>query len=196
MTIILAKFISTILNPLVVTIFAPYILIYRTTSDSYLALSWTVYTVIYLALLGIFVMISVKKKVFSDMDVSKREQRPLLFFVSLLFSTIYLTSIFLLRAPIILIIFAISVLIGVSFAYIINTRIKASMHVAAITAFAVPVAISYRNAYLFLLLLVPLVGWARLVAKRHSFSEVIVGGFVGGLLSLSIYLTVKTFIAY
>jgi hypothetical protein len=196
MKVTLAKIISYVLNPLTVTVLAPFVLVYRTTYDINLAFAWTMYTVVFILFLGLFVYAGVRKKVFTDLDVSKREQRPLLFFVSLLFCASYLVSVILLRAPFILAIFAMSVIVGISFAYVINTKIKASMHVAVITAFTIPVAASFRNSYFLLLLLIPLVGWARLKTKRHTLPEVLMGGAVGGILSLSIYLGVKAFIEY
>jgi len=194
MKLFFAKSVSFIFNPLVVTLLAPYVLIYRTTHDVPSALHWTLYTFIFIFALSVFVLVGVKKKMFTDLDVSKREQRPLLFFMAVLFTAFYITSLFVLHAPYILYILAISVLLGISFACIINRKIKASMHMAAVTALIFPVSISFGTYYLLLLFIIPLVGWSRLYTKRHTLSEVIVGTTVGGILSLSIYLAVKFFL--
>lgn len=194
MKLFFAKSVSLVFNPLVVTLLAPYILIYRTTHDGSSALHWTLYTLIFIFALSLFVLMGVKKKMFTDLDVSKREQRPLLFFMAVLFTSFYITSLFVLHGPYILYILAISVLLGISFASVINRKIKASMHMAAITALIVPVAISFGTYYLLLLFLIPLVAWSRLYTKRHTLSEVIVGTTIGGFLSLSIYLAVKFFL--
>src|SRR5262245_43275912 len=122
MKLFIAKSISLIVNPLVVTLFAPFVLIYRTTYDVASAWHWTLYTFIFIFALSLFVFMGVKKKIFSDLDVSKREQRPLIFFMSLLFTALYMTSLFLLHAPYILYILAVSILLGISFASIINRR--------------------------------------------------------------------------
>jgi hypothetical protein len=194
MKVFVARSISYILNPLNVLIFAPFLLIYRSTYDVVVALHWTVYTVVFLMLLALFVVLGVKNRVFTDLDISKREQRPLMFLVSLLFGTVYLITLFILHGPFILFILTVSVLLGLCFVSIINQWVKASMHVAAISALVLPVAISFGKYYLLLLLLIPLVIWARLTTKRHTVPEVIAGGFIGSILSLSIYIAVKFFL--
>jgi len=191
MKVTVAKLISFIFNPLVVIVFAPYVLVARTTHDMESAMYWSLYTLIFLMILATFAIIAVKKKVFTDLDVSKREQRPLIFFVGLLLATIYMISLFLLHAPYILYVLVIGVILGVCFVSIINTKIKASVHMATITALILPVAVSFGQYYLMLLFLIPLVAWARLTTKRHTLSEVFVGATMGGLLSMSIYLAVK-----
>jgi hypothetical protein len=196
MKLSIARFISFLFNPLSITIFAPFVLLYRTTGDFDKAIYWTVYTTIFIAFLGVFAIIGVKKKVFTDLDVSKREQRPLMFLVSVLFATSYLGSLFLFQGPYILYILSISAILGICFVSVINRYIKASIHVAALTALILPIAVSYQGYYVMLLLLIPLVSWSRLATKRHSLSEIFVGGILGSLLSLSIYLAVKFFFPY
>ena len=196
MKITFARYISLILNPLAIAIFAPFVVVYRTTENFDITVKWTLYTLCFIFLLGCFVLVGVKKNKFTDIDVSKREQRPLVFLVVIVSASFYLLTLFLLKAPIILSVLAISIIVGIAFAYVINRRIKASMHVASVTAFTIPVALSLQNSYVFLLLLIPLVSWARLVTKRHTLPEVITGGVVGATLSLAIYLGVKAFIDY
>ncbi len=189
----LAQIISFIFNPLTVILFAPFILVYRTTHDVDAALYWSAYTLIFLMSLAIFAIIAVKKKIFTDLDVSKREQRPLMFLAALLLICAYIVSLFIFHGPFILYVLAISSMLGISFVSVINRRIKASVHMAAISALIIPVAISFGQYYLLLLFLLPLVGWARIKTKRHTMPEVLVGTTVGGILSLSIYIAMKVF---
>jgi hypothetical protein len=193
MKLVFAQTISFIFNPLTVILFAPFILVYRTTHDADAAVYWSAYTLIFLMVLALFAIIAVKKKIFTDLDISKREQRPLMFLVSLLLISAYIVSLFILHGPFILYVLAISSMLGVSFVSVINRRIKASIHMAAITALILPVAISFGQYYLLLLFLLPLVGWARIKTKRHTLPEVLVGSTVGGLLSLSVYIAIKVF---
>jgi hypothetical protein len=188
-----AQLISFIFNPLTVILFAPFILVYRTTHDVDTAIYWSAYTLIFLMILAVFAIVAVKKKIFTDLDISKREQRPLMFLISLLMICAYIICLFVFHGPFILYVLAISSMLGVSFVSVINRRIKASVHMAAITALILPVAISFGQYYLLLLFLLPLVGWARIKTKRHTLPEVLVGSTVGGLLSLSIYIAMKVF---
>ena len=194
MKLSLAKIISIILNPIVLAFFAPFFLIYKTTHDVQLAINWSLYTLIFISIFGLFTIISVKKKIITDMDISKREQRSFVYIVGILFSSIYLISLFFFHGPFILYFSTIGIIIGVSFLSIVNRKIKASIHTATITALILPVAISYGNYYYLLLFLIPLIIWARLKTKRHTPLEIFVGGTIGGFLSLSLYYIARVFL--
>ncbi|HEX8931993.1 MAG TPA: hypothetical protein VF810_02455 [Patescibacteria group bacterium] len=194
MKLSLAKVISIILNPMAVALFAPFLVIYRSTLDVNAAIYWSLYTLIFVFVMTVIVATGVRKKIFTDLDVSRREQRPIIFLIGILFTAVYILSLFFLHAPFILYVLAVGVILGVSIVGLINRRVKASVHVAAVTALILPVAFSFGHYYLLLLLLIPLIAWARLKTKRHTLTEILVGGAVGGLLSMSIYLTVKFFL--
>ncbi len=196
MKISLAQTISFILNPLVVIVFVPFFFVYKSTHNFTSAVHWTLYTLIFLFGIALFVIFEVKKGTFTDLDVSHREQRPLLFLVGIIISSIYFVSLFFLDAPPVLFAIAFGIMLGIAVVSIINKRVKASIHVAAVTALILAVAVGFGGYYLFLLFLIPLVVWARLTTKRHSLTEAITGGILGGLLSLSVYygyLAVKIF---
>ncbi|MBA3724770.1 MAG: hypothetical protein H0W89_07895 [Candidatus Levybacteria bacterium] len=189
----LARFISFIFNPIILLIFVPLFLLYKVDDDLTYALTWTAYTFFFLLAMTLFIKYMVSRGVFTNMDVSKREQRPLLFGMSMVLITFYLGGLFLLDGPRILIIITIGIMIGIILSSIINTRLKASMHVATISALIFALAIVYNGYYLLSLFLIPLVAWARLKIKRHTLPETVVGGLLGILLSLCIYGLVKTF---
>jgi len=194
MKLTIARIISYLFNPLIVVLVSPFLLIYRATNDLQAAYYWTCYTLIFIIIMGIFVATGVKREIFTDLDVSRREQRPLMFLISILFIAVYVMGMLFLQAPSILYILAAGLILGICIISIINRRIKASAHVAAITALTLPLAVSFGQYYFLLLFLVPLVAWARIKTKRHTLKEILVGGFLGGSLSLSIYLAVRFFI--
>lgn len=193
MRLTFAKFISLLLNPVVIALFAPFFLIYKTTHNFQAALHWASYTLIFLVFLAFFAFVAVKKKIFTDLDVSRREQRSLMFIVSILFASSYLITLFFLHAPKILYFLVIGIIFGIAFLSVINRKVKASIHTAALTALILPVAISYGNYYYYLLFLIPIVIWARLKTKRHTFKEIFIGGTVGGFLSVSLYYITRFF---
>lgn len=193
MRLTFAKLISLLLNPMVIALLAPFFLIYKTTNDLQIAIHWTAYTLIFIACLSIFAIIGVKRKKFTDLDVSRREQRSLMFIVSILFASAYVISLFFFHGPYILYFLTIGVIFGIAFISIVNRKIKASIHTAAITALVLPLAISYGNYYYLLLFLIPLIVWARLKTKRHTFIEIFAGGTIGGILSLSLYYITRIF---
>lgn len=188
-----AQIISFLFNPVLLLVFVPLLLVYKTTGNVVLAMVWTGYTMIFLLAMTFFIFYGVHKKIFTDMDVSTRTQRPLLFIVCLVMVLVYLGGLFLLNGPKILMIIVIGLLLSILFISIINIWLKMSIHVATISALLFSLALTYQGYYYLTLLLIPTVAWARLKIKRHTLPETIVGGCFGILFSTCMYLVVKHF---
>ncbi len=186
----LARIISFVSNPVFILFPVPYLLVYRFGYGHAYAMKWSLFNLLYLGIAGIFVLYEVKMKVFSDMDVSKREQRPLLFGVLSIIAIIYFFSLFLLKAPPILFITIWGVMVGTLAATVINMRIKASLHVGTITAVLITIVKLYALPY-YLFLLIPLVAWSRIRIKRHTEVEVIAGFLFGIALTFFMYILLK-----
>lgn len=90
--IALAQVLSFLFNPVMLLVFVPLLLVYKTTGDVILAMAWTGYTMIFLLAMTFFLIYGVHKNIFTDLDVSKRTQRPLLFGVSLVLCILYLAG--------------------------------------------------------------------------------------------------------
>ena len=189
-----AQIISFIFNPVMMLVFVPLLLVYKTTGDVVLALAWTVYTMIFLLAMTFFVIYGVHKKFFTDLDVSERTQRPLLFGVGIFMTLVYLWGLYFLKGPKVLIFVTIGFIVGVLIMAIINTRLKISFHVTTITALLFTMAIVYQGFYYLALILIPIVAWARLKIKRHTLPETIAGGCYGILLSWAMYFVVHRFV--
>ncbi len=187
---LLAQTISFITNPIFILFPVPFLLIYRFGYSHIYAIKWTLFSFIFLFLAGIFVIYEVKHKVFSDMDVSKREQRPLLFTVIALITVIYMVSLFIFQAPAILFISVWGGMVGILMASLVNMRIKASLHVASLTAVLITIVRLYALPYV-LFLLIPIVAWSRIRIKRHSKQEITVGFFLGIFLTFFMYILLK-----
>jgi hypothetical protein len=192
----LAQVISFLFNPVMMLVFLPLLLVYKTTGDIILAFAWTVYTMIFLIAISFFVIYGVHKKIFTDLDVSKRSQRPLLFSVGLVMTLVYLWGLTFLNGPKILMIVTVGFIIGVILMSIINTRLKISFHVTTVATLLFTMAIVYQGYYYLTLLLIPTVAWARLKIKRHTLPETLVGACFGILLSLGMYLTIRQVFHY
>ena len=193
---ILARIISILANPVFILIALPYFLVFKETNSSGQAWNWTLYTLAYLSIFCAFVLFGVKKKIFSNIDVSNRKQRPLLYLIGALLSTIYLISLYLLKGPSILLITTFGIILGIIIAALINLKIKASMHVACFSALTTAFSIVYGGYFVLLLLLIPLISWARVRIERHTLKEVIVGASLGILLSLMMYFIVLKVVIY
>lgn len=192
---ILARAISFITNPIFVLFPVPYLLIYRFGFGHEYATKWTLFSLVFIFIAGLFVLYEVKHKVFSDMDVSKREQRPLLFAVIAGITFVYFFSLYFFRAPLILFFIIWGVMLGTLLATLINTRVKVSLHVGTITAVILTLIRLFDLSYL-LLLIIPIVAWARIRIRRHTHNEVVAGCLLGITLTLVMYILLKYIYGY
>lgn len=188
---ILARIISIISNPIFILIGLPYFLVIKNTENPLPAWNWTLYTWVFLFLFGLFVVIGVKKKIFSDFDVSRREQRPILYLFAIILSIIYYGGLNFWNGPEVLFICITGIILGTIIGGLVNIRVKASVHVAAASALITGLALVYRGYFFLLFLLIPVICWARVKTKRHSIEEAIAGGLIGGILSLVMYFISK-----
>ena len=189
-----AKAVSLLLSPLFVLLPVPYILVSRFTLDHIYALKWMVFSYAFILAVAIFVVIGVALGIFSNFDVSKREQRPLLFLFSGFTIFCYVLSIFILNGPKILFIAVFAIVLGLIVMSFVNRWIKASIHVATLTSFLMLVYYLYRGYFFLFLLLVPLLSWSRVKIKEHTIPETIVGGILGVLLTIIVYTISRYFL--
>lgn len=132
-----------------------------------------------------FIFWGMKTRRFSNFDVSRRKQRFFLYqAIIVLCVAFYLigkslgASPFIQQVSVVFLIFLILL-------EVINTRIKASVHMASLAIVSLAAALYYGGAFLLLILSIPLVAWARIYEKRHTPKEVI-AGIVTGVLILVI----------
>jgi hypothetical protein len=188
---LIAEVISVVVNPLVLAIAAAFALVLRVSNDVSYSFFWMLMSIIFAACAGIFVLYGVRKKMFSDFDVSKREERkPLFFFIGGI-SILFMLFIIFLHGPLILILTLGALLLGVVLDSIVNRRIKASVHLASYTSFALAMGVLYGGAFWILVYLTPIVAWSRITLKRHTLNETIVGTGLGGFIVIVLYIVVK-----
>jgi membrane-associated phospholipid phosphatase len=128
-----------------------------------------------------YVLIMVRHGKLSDHHVSDRKERAPLLMLALVSVVVGLLVLNLINAPtsvsemILALIGGIAVLAAVSLVW------KISGHASAISAAAVIAALMFGPAWLPLLLLVPAVGWSRVVLRAHTPAQVIAGSLFGGV---------------
>ncbi len=190
----LARIISNVANPILIFIVLPYFLVLKTTKDNQLAWIWTMYTLGFITIFAAFILVGIKKKFFSNLDVSNRKERHFLYLVSAILAIIYIGGLITFKGPPILFITMIGIVFGIFAGSLINLKLKASVHVAAITALITALSLVYRGYFILLFLIIPVICWSRVKIKRHSVPEVIVGTILGVILAFIIYYAAKFFI--
>src|SRR3989344_7883284 len=129
----LAKAISFFLGPVFTLLPIPFILVARFSQDYKYVLKWSIFSYAFVLIVVLFVIAGIMLGVFSNFDVSKREQRPLLFSFSAFAAFCYLLSLLVLNGPKILFIGFFALVLGLTAIIIINRWIKASVHLATAT---------------------------------------------------------------
>lgn len=191
MSKIFAQIISTILNPIFLLIPVPYFLVLKSTNNYDLAFFWGLFSLVFMGLLSLFIILGIKLHYFSDLDISKRKDRPLLFTFSIFLSAAYIVFLYFLNAPKILFVVIFALIFGLTVFEIVNKYTKASIHVATISAFATSLFLVYDGIFIFSFLLIPVVAWARIKTHNHTKKQTIIGGGLGILITLAVYVIFK-----
>lgn len=196
--ILFAKFVSLLFNPIVFFLIMPFLVVYRQTQSGTYALKWQIFSSIFLFLGLVLFIIGRIKGSFSDEDVSKREERYKFYILLYILGFAYfLIAIFLKGVFFPLSIITFGIILGILVFNFVNRFIKASIHVAVSVAFVITIGFLYGWIYLLLTLwIVPLIFWARIVSKRHTVQEAIIGSILGLIITLATVLIGKLFYNY
>lgn len=186
-----AKIISTVLNPLLILVPLPYILVYKVTGNKDLALLWTANTLVFILVFFLFVLIGIERGYFSDFDVSKRKERFFLYTFAIALCAFYTVFLYFLKAPEVLFIAVFGIILGIFLIEMINKITKASVHVGMISAFATSLTLGFGPSYLASFIFVPMVAWARIKTKNHTKRQTIIGAALGILTTLAVYVIFK-----
>jgi len=187
----IAEIISVVLNPLFILIPVPFFLVFEKTNNLMLAFQWSGISLFFIFVFFVLILMGVKFGVFSDLDISNRKQRPVLFSVGMVLTISYLTFLFLFHAPQVLIAGTFAVILGIIVLGIVNVFTKASGHLAVFSAFITFLVLVEGWEFLLGFLLLPVLAWARIKTKNHTLLQTILGTLVGSLTILAIYVIVK-----
>ncbi len=182
----LASLISQVLHPFFLAPLAVALILYLEGSQPLTILGWTsLCTLLLSAPLMAFVIYKVARKQFTDIDVSKREQRPVVYGFAAICVAVCFGALLWLGAPQILVyMFASLFIMGLLFDLTTRYITKASVHAGALTAITVVTAFYSWPWAVVLAAITGAVIWSRLVLKRHTPIEVVTGVLIAGLVSL------------
>lgn len=177
----LSKFISNFFNPLTSLIL---FLIYKNyrINDLNQAVK-EIFPILLLIVIPLITWIywNVKKGNYSNMDVSNRRQRNSLYIIIDILIAVYLLVYFLMNDRIDFTMFFLLILLILM--QISNLFIKSSMHTSLnIFAAALFFSLSPMVGFIWLIIAI-IVGITRIILKRHTPKEVIMGAFLGSLVS-------------
>jgi membrane-associated phospholipid phosphatase len=128
-----------------------------------------------------YVLVMVKLGRITDHHVSDRRQRPALLLMALVSVVAGLVVLQLVRGPVSISVMIIALIGGIAVLAFVSAFWKMSGHASALAAAVVIAVLMFGPAWLPLLLLIPAVGWSRLVLRAHTLAQVIVGSLFGAV---------------
>lgn len=193
-----AKLVSLIFNPVVFFLIMPFLIVYHQTQSGIYAFKWGIFSLIFPAFGIAFLLIGRISGVFSDEDISVREERHRFYIILYSLAFLYfIIALFLKGIFFPLSIITFGIILGILIFNIFNYYIKASIHIGVACAFVVTIGILYGfKFFLITAFIIPVLAWSRVVMKRHTFKEIIIGGTLGVLITIVTFLIGKQIYNY
>lgn len=189
-----AKVISFISNPVFISLPAPYLIVFKATEDRAYALKWELFSFIFIMINVGYVFYGILRGYFSDFDLTIKDERKRFFIFSSITTVCYLLFVIFLKGPKELIIAIAGFLLSIFIFSLVHKKLKASFHVATVTAFVLAMTILYGGFFIFGIAVIPLIAWSRIKTKHHTLLEVIAGGLVGAFVVFVIFIIAKLFL--
>ncbi|MBU2563709.1 MAG: hypothetical protein KJ568_04590 [Actinobacteria bacterium] len=153
------------------------------------ALGWAVLCLTFAMIIPyLYIRILIRKKVLDDLHISNKEGRIKLLIITIISNIIGFSILYILKAPLFLEAMFLIVIISTIIFGIITYFWKVSAHTAWITFMVITFNILFGKWMLFLLPLIPMVGWARVKIKRHTVKQVISGSIISFITTFFVYL--------
>jgi len=126
-----------------------------------------------------YLLIGRKRGWISDMELSRREERPLFILISLSSDLLALGILWVANGPHLLSVLIMTYLCLATVMFTISIFWKISMHMAGVGGFATALVFVFGAPALWAFLSLPLVAWARLHRRKHTPAQLAAGAIAG-----------------
>ena len=180
----IARYISTIFSPMGVSLPAILLIaLYHERNQLTVAIN-TGLTLFFLSVGPmIYILIGVRLGKFTDVDVSKRSQRTGPFIFGIISAFVGFLALSVLHGPKNLQTILLLTIISGIIMMIITIWWKISIHASSLAGAATVLTALYGTVMLPAFILVALVGWSRVVLRRHTLAQVIAGSLLNIVLT-------------
>ncbi len=188
-----ARLISNVLSPPVIWGVLAFPIALREADSREQAILWALtYTALVCVMPAIYIAVQVLRGEITDIHMRVRQQRVRPFLVSMLGTALAWSILRMMGAPALLPLFALVSLAQLVVMLLITLVWQISIHSMSITSAVIATGVLYGpGTALILCPLIALVGAARLKLQRHTLSQVIAGGVVGGAVTLVMVLSAQ-----
>lgn len=183
----LARYVSNILAPAPISLPVVVLVAFYHSRDQLVALIYALITIFFLSIGPLlYIALGVRLGKLSDLDVSRRSERAGPFLFSITSVTIGWLVLLLIHGPknleTTLIITAVSGVVMM----VTTLWWKISIHASSLGGAATMLTVLYGAVMLPTFLLLALVSWSRVVLRRHTVAQVVVGSLASVIISLLI----------
>ena len=184
----LARLISNILNPFVVSFIIIVLLAFQDTSSTTEALKWALISLA-ISVIPVFIIVTflVHSKKLDGFFANPRQQRNIVYLLASVLGAIDCGLMWYLNAPDLLAVAFTAGLAAIVVFTGINYFWKISLHAAFLAASVTVVTIVYGVIVIWTLVLLPLVAWARIELKQHSLAQVVTGGLLAAAMVSGVF---------
>ncbi len=174
-----ARLASNIFNPFLVSVIVLAVLAVEATSTVSETFRWLGITLaISVVPVVIFVYILIRLKKLDNFFSNPKEQRNIIYLSATILGSVDCALLWYFAVPKPLAVIFTAGLIGVIFFLVINYFWKISLHTAFVAAGVAVLVFVYGVNAAWSSLIVPLVGWSRIVLKQHNVLQVAAGGLL------------------
>jgi membrane-associated phospholipid phosphatase len=184
----LARLISNILNPFLVSGIVTVLLAVKATSSVADAVKWALISLA-LSVLPIFTVVIylVRKKKLDGFFANPREQRYIVYILASIMGAIGCCLLWYLDAPELLAAAFTAGLIAIVIFTGINYFWKISVHTAFMAASVAVIIMVYGAAAAWVFVFLPMIVWSRIESKQHSLAQVIAGGLLAAAIVVGVF---------
>jgi membrane-associated phospholipid phosphatase len=183
-----AKILSYIFDGTLISIPMLVIICLATVDNTTKALGWAFLCLIFAMLIpSLYIHMLFRNKLINDLHIPDKEDRIKPLIIAIISNITGFSILYILKAPLFLKAMSLITIILIVILGIITYFWKVSMHAAWITFMVVTFNVLFGKLMLFLLPLIPVVGWARVRIKRHTVNQVVSGSIISLVTSFIVY---------
>jgi membrane-associated phospholipid phosphatase len=188
MKVQLAKLISNILNPFLVSFVVLVMLAFKASDTIGVAVKWALISLA-LSVLPIFILIisMVRLKKLDGLFVNPRKQRNVIYILASVLGALGCGLLWYLKAPHLLFVTFIAGFAAIIVFTAVNYYWKISVHTAFIAASVAEIIMVYGVVAVWAVILIPPVAWARIKLQQHSISQVVTGGVLAAAIVVGVF---------
>ncbi len=134
-----------------------------------------------------YILMGMRRGWVSDLELSRREERPRFILVSLSSDLLALALLQLGGGPRLLAAMALTYLALGATMFSISTYWKISLHMVGVAGFATALLIVYGPVAAWTYLALPLVAWARLRRRKHTVPQLVAGALGGAAITAVVF---------